>query len=335
MRKSDPASFPALVQEFFTEYMTSQRALSPRTVASYRDSFSLLLAFAERRLGKPPTTLRLADLDHRLIAEFLDHLEQERGNCVRSRNIRLAAIRSFLRFAARRDVTSLHLVEQALAVPMKRYERPMLGYLTREQMLAIIDVPATSWLGQRDRLLLAMLYNTGARVSEIVGIHVGDVVLGESSCVHLHGKGRKQRSVPLWKTTAREVRAWLRMNGEPGANAPLLPTRDGRHMTRANAAQRLHLAARDAMAQRGIDLQPDAVSPHAVRHSTAMHLLQSGVDIGVIALWLGHESCATTHMYVEANLAMKEQALAKLEPPQFGRKRYRPPDALLRFLKVL
>lgn len=265
MRKSGSASFPALVQEFFTEYMTNQRALSPRTIASYRDSFSLLLAFAHKRLGKPPTTLRLADLDHRLIAEFLDHLEQERGNCVRSRNIRLAAIRSFLRFAARRDVTSLHLVEQALAVPMKRYERPMLGYLTREQMLAIIDVPATSWLGQRDRLLLAMLYNTGARVSEIVGIHVGDVVLGESSCVHLHGKGRKQRSVPLWKTTAREVRAWLRTNGEPSADAPLLPTRDGRHMTRANAAQRLHLAARNAMA-RGMDIQPDAVSPHAVRH---------------------------------------------------------------------
>ncbi|WP_454830389.1 tyrosine-type recombinase/integrase [Paraburkholderia xenovorans] len=239
MRKSGSASFPALVQEFFTEYMTNQRALSPRTIASYRDSFSLLLAFAHKRLGKPPTTLRLADLDHRLIAEFLDHLEQERGNCVRSRNIRLAAIRSFLRFAARRDITSLHLVEQALAVPMKRYERPMLGYLTREQMLAIIDVPAASWLGQRDRLLLAMLYNTGARVSEIVGIHVGDVVLGDSSCVHLHGKGRKQRSVPLWKTTAREVRAWLRTNSEPSTDAPLLPTRDGRHMTRANAAQRL------------------------------------------------------------------------------------------------
>ncbi|ASW04135.1 tyrosine-type recombinase/integrase [Paraburkholderia aromaticivorans] len=334
MRKSGSASFPALVQEFFTEYMTNQRALSPRTVASYRDSFALLLAFAEARLGKPPTTLQLADLDHRLIAEFLDHLEQERGNCVRSRNIRLAAIRSFLRFAARRDVTCIHLVEQALAVPMKRYERPMLGYLTREQMLAIIDVPATSWLGQRDRLLLAMLYNTGARVSEIVGIRVNDVVLGESSCVHLHGKGRKQRSVPLWKTTAREVRAWLRTNGEPSADAPLLPTRDGRHMTRANVAQRLHLAARDAMA-RGTDLQLDAVSPHAVRHSTAMHLLQSGVDIGVIALWLGHESPVTTHAYVEANLTMKEQALAKLEPPQFGRKRYRPPDALLRFLQDL
>jgi integrase/recombinase XerC len=217
MRRSGSASFPALVQEFFTEYMTNQRALSPRTIASYRDSFTLLLAFAETRLGKPPTMLRLADLDHRLIAEFLDHLEQERGNCVRSRNIRLAAIRSFLRFAARRDVASLHLVEQALAVPMKRYERPMLGYLTREQMLAIIDVPPTSWLGQRDRLLLAMLYNTGARVSEIVGMRVGDVVLGESSCVHLHGKGRKRRSVPLWKTTAREVRAWLRTNGEPSA----------------------------------------------------------------------------------------------------------------------
>lgn len=334
MRKSGPASFPALVQEFFTEYVTNQRALSPRTVASYRDSFSLLLTFAEKRLGKPPTALRLADLNQELIVEFLDHLERERGNCVRSRNIRLAAIRSFLRFAAGRDIASLHLVEQALAVPMKRFERPMLGYLTREQMMAIIDVPATSWLGQRDRLLFTLLYNTGARVSEVTGIRVGDVVLGESPCVHLHGKGRKQRSVPLWKATVREVRAWLRTNDEPGADTPLLPTRDGRHMTRANVAQRLRLAACDAMA-RGTDLQLDAVSPHAVRHSTAMHLLQSGVDIGVIALWLGHESPATTHMYVEANLTMKEQALAKLDPPQLGRQRYRPPDALLRFLQGL
>jgi site-specific recombinase XerD len=335
MNKDASPTFAALVQEFFTDYMVQQRALSPRTVACYRDSFSLLLVFAEQRLGKPPTALTLADLDRTFLASFLDHLELDRHNSARSRNVRLAAIRSFLKFAAHRDLANLHLIEQALTVPRKRFDRPMVGFLTRDQMLAVLDIPTTSWLGQRGRLLLTLMYNTGARVSEIVGVRVADVTLGDTTtCVHLHGKGCKHRSVPLWKTTAREVRAWLRLNEQLTANSVLLPTREGHAMTRANVTQRLRLATR-AATDRHPELTQQSVSPHCIRHTMAMHMLQAGVDISVIALWLGHESPSTTHMFVEADLAMKERALARLDPPELKTARYRPSDALLRFLQAL
>lgn len=334
MNRSTSPTFASLVQEFFTDHIVQQRALSPCTVACYRDSFSLLLGFAEQRLGKAPATLQLVDLNQKFLASFLDHLERDRHNSVRSRNIRLAAIRSFLKFAARRDIANLHLIEQALTVPMKRFDKPMVGFLSREQMLAILNIPTTSWLGQRDRLLLTLLYNTGARVSEIIGVRVEDVVLSDTSSVHLRGKGRKQRSVPLWKTTARDVRAWLRVNEQLIAGSPLLPTRDGNVMTRANVTQRLRLATLAATARRP-ELAKQSVTPHTIRHSTAMALLQAGVDMSVIALWLGHESPSTTHMYVEADLGMKERALARLEPPALKSARYRPSDALLRFLQGL
>ena len=333
---SKPASptFASLVQEFFTDYMVHQRALSPCTVASYRDTFVLLLRFAEKQLGKAPISVQLADLNATFLAAFLDHLEGERHNSVRSRNIRLAAVRSFLKFAARRDLANLRVIEQALAVPMKRFDRKMVGFLPREQMLAVIDVPTETWIGQRDRLLLTLMFNTGARVSEIIGVRVADVVLGPTSSVRLHGKGRKQRSLPLWKTVARAVRDWLHMNPQLQADAPLLPRRDGKPMTRANVAQRLKLAA-EAATTKYPDLAKMSVSPHIIRHSTAMSLLQSGAEPCDIALWLGHESPSTTHMYVEADLAMKERALARLKPPEIKPARYRPPKALLKFLLAL
>ena len=334
MNRSACPTFAALIQEFFTDYMLQQRALSPCTVASYRDTFLLLLRFADQQLGKAPTALQLADIDRTFLASFLDHLERDRHNSVRSRNIRLAAVRSFLKFAARRDVANLQVIEQALAVPMKRFDRPMVGFLSREQMLAVLDVPTATWLGQRDRLLLTLLYNTGARVSEIIGVRVADVVLGPTSNIHLHGKGRKQRSLPLWKTTARDVRDWLRLNVQLTQNSPLLPTRDGNVMTRANVTQRLKLAVK-AATDGHPELAKMSVSPHLIRHSTAMSLLQSGAQPCDIALWLGHESPSTTHMYVEADLTMKERALARLKPPEVKPARYRPPEALLRFLQSL
>ena len=235
-------SFAALVQQFFTDYLLAQRAMSPNTVASYRDAMLLFLDFAHERLGKLPTELRLADLEPDLILAFLDDLEQRRNNSVRSRNLRLTALRAFLKFAGRRDVASLLSVEQALGVPMKRFERPMLGFLSREEMLAVMGQPGATWTSQRDHLLLTMLYNTGARVSEIIAVRVADVVLEPSACVHLHGKGRKQRVVPLWKSTLQEVRAWLRCNPALAADAPLLPNRDGRAMTRQNVNQRFDIA---------------------------------------------------------------------------------------------
>lgn len=329
-----PPSFASMVQQFFTEYLVSQRALSPLTVACYRDALMLFLDFASHRLGRAPTGMRLTDLRPDLILAFLDHLEQDRHNTIRSRNLRLTALRAFLKFAGRRDVTSLHVVEQAMAVPMKRFEQPMLGYLTRQEMEAVLGQPGALWSSQRDHLLLAMLYNTGARVSEIIGVRVVDVILDGAACVHLHGKGRKLRSIPLWDTTVVEVRAWLRLNPTLCGEAALLPNRHGQAMSRSNVAQRLQLAvARAAAKEPG--LLKKAVSPHTLRHTTAMHLLQSGVPFNVIALWLGHESMNTTHRYVEANLAMKEKALARLDPPDTNMRKFRAPDALMRFLQSL
>lgn len=334
-RLKGPPSFAALVQAYFAEHLAQQRALSPRTIAAYRDAFMLFLDFAQTRLGKSPAAMALADITPDLLMAFLDHLERERHNCSRSRNARLAALRSFLKFAAHRDVSSLQVIERALGVPVKRFERPMFGYLSREEMRAVIGTPDATWIGQRDHALFLLLYNAGARVSEITGVKVGDVVLDDgAACVHLHGKGRKQRSVPLWRSTVKAIRAWLRRNPQFNAASPLLPNRDGHVMTRTNVALRLALAVQ-AATESNPDLATRRVSPHTIRHTTAMHLLQAGVDISVIALWLGHESPVTTHHYVEADLTMKERALAKLHEPEAKIQRYRAPDSLIDFLKTL
>jgi site-specific recombinase XerD len=276
----------------------------------------------------------LTDITPSLILAFLDHLEVERHNAVRSRNARLAALRSFLKFAGRRDVASLHVVEQALGVPMKRFERPMLGFLSRDEMLAVIGHPGIGWASQRDCLLMALMYNTGARVSEVIGVKVSDVVLDASACVHLHGKGRKARSVPLWRSTVKAVRHWLKLNPALEPISALLPNRSGDPMTRSNVTQRMALAVQTAI-QTMPSLEKRAISPHTIRHTTAMHLLQSGVEISVIALWLGHESPTTTHQYVEADLVMKEKALARLQDPDVPARRFKATESLLEFLKGL
>lgn len=328
-------SFAALVQAYFAEHLAQQRALSPRTIAAYRDAFMLFLDFAQSRLGKSPAAMALADITPDLLMAFLDHLERQRHNCVRSRNARLAALRSFLKFAAHRDVSSLQVIERALGVPVKRFERAMFGYLSRDEMLAVIGTPDATWIGQRDHVLFLLLYNAGARVSEITGVKVGDVILDEgAACIHLHGKGRKQRSVPLWRSTVKAIRTWLKLNPRFDAASPLLPNRDGHVMTRTNVALRLRLAVQAATGSNP-DLATRRVSPHTIRHTTAMHLLQAGVDISMIALWLGHESPVTTHHYVEADLTMKERALAKLHEPEARIQRYRAPDSLIAFLKTL
>jgi integrase/recombinase XerD len=327
-------SFPSLVQSFFTEYLTKQRALSSRTVTAYRDAFVLFLDFVQKRLQKPPVAFLLADITPALILAFLDHLEVDRHNAVRSRNARLAALRSFLKFAGRRDVAGLHVVEQALGVPMKRFERPMLGFLSRDEMLGVIGRPGLSWTSQRDCLLMALMYNTGARVSEVIGVKVSDVVLDASACVHLHGKGRKDRSVPLWRSTVKSIRQWLKLNPDMGPASALLPNRSGDAMTRSNVTQRMALAVQVAVKTMP-GLENRTITPHTIRHTTAMHLLQSGVEISVIALWLGHESPTTTHQYVEADLAMKEKALARLQDPEIPARRFKASESLLEFLKSL
>lgn len=266
-KPASPApSFAALVQAYFAEYLIQQRALSPQTVAAYRDAMVLFLQFAQSHLGKAPVAMTLAEITPELLTAFLDHLEQQRRNCVRSRNARLAALRCFLKFAAHRDVASLQVVERALGIPVKRFERPMFGYLSAEEMQAVIHAPPSTWFGQRDHLLLQLLYNTGARVSEITRVNVGDVVLEEhAACVHLHGKGRKQRSVPLWRSTIKAIRAWLKQNPDLGAGSPLLPNRNGQAMTRTNVSLRLEAAVQTA-SKRYPALAGRAISPHTIRH---------------------------------------------------------------------
>lgn len=332
--KTSAPNFAALVQDFFCRRLIQQQNASERTVASYRDTFRLLLGFLEKARSKPPVALTLADLDAPTIAAFLDHLERERHNSIRTRNTRFAAIRSFLKYAATRDPASLPIVQRVLAIPMKKFPRSVLGYLSRDEVSALLEAPDSStWSGHRDRVLFALLYNTGARVSEAIALRRTDLAPDSGRTVRITGKGRKQRVVPLWQGTARRLREWMTRIG-PEPDALLFPNRDGRPLSRSGVEKRLQKAVRDA-ADRCPSLRGKRISPHTLRHTTAMHLLQSGVDVTVIAMWLGHESPETTHHYVEADLAMKDEALSKLEEVPTPRVRYRAGDKLLKFLEGL
>jgi site-specific recombinase XerD len=323
-----------LLQAFFCQHLMQQRHASSRTVSSYRDTFRLLLRFAEAHAGTPVSRLSLSDLKASLILAFLDNLETQRHNTVRSRNARLAAIRAFLHYAAVEEPTALPVIQQVLAIPMKRFDRPLVGFLSRVEMEAILQAPdSQTWSGQRDRILLTTLYNTGARVSEIIAVRRMDLEREHGRALHLHGKGRKERVVPLWKRTSRLLRDWLPRIG-PEPQQPLFPNRYHQPMTRSGVASRLREATH-AAAESCHSLNDKCVSPHMVRHTTAMHLLQAGVDITVIALWLGHESVVTTHQYLEADLKMKEHALAALQPPTVATARFKPSKGLLAFLDGL
>ena len=326
--------FGTLLQQFFIERLMQQQHASARTIAAYRDCFRLLLAFAERRLGKRPAEITVEDLNAPLVLEFLEYVEKQRHNTIRSRNARFAAIRSFMHYAGLKEPAVLATTQSVLAIPMKRFERPLVGFLSRKHIEAIIagsDLSTSS--GRRDHVMLATLYNTGARVSELIGMRIGDLILESTAFVRIHGKGRKERTVPLWPATAAQLRRWLRERPR-APEAPLFPNRSGGQLTRTSVTERLALAARSA-ARLHPELTARRVSPHLFRHSLAMHLLQAGVDITVIALWLGHESPATTHMYVEADLAMKERALKRIQPPRSTSLRYRPSDRVMQFLESL
>lgn len=329
-----PQGFAVLLQRFFLQRLIQQQHVTARTVTAYRDSFRLLLGFAHRQLGKQPSNMTLEDLNPTFILTFLAHLEVDRHNCARSRNARFAAIRSFMEYVSFEEPSALALAQSVLAIPMKRFEQPLVGFLSREHIEAILAAPdANSWTGQRDRVMLTTLYNTGARVSELIGMRMSDLTLEPTAWVRIQGKGRKERSVPLWSDTARELKRWLRHYPRT-PEQPLFPNRSGTPLTRIGLTERLKLAVQGA-AQRFPELAKRRVFPHLVRHSVAMHMLQSGVDITVIALWLGHESPVTTHRYVEADLEMKDRALKLLQAPSCAPVRYRPKDDVLRFLQSL
>lgn len=327
-------AFPALLQAFFSQRLIAERGVSAHTVASYRDTFALLLGFAETQLGCAPSALAVADLDAPLILQFLDHLEEGRGNSVRTRNLRLTAIRSFMAYASLRDPTCLPVARRVLAIATKRFDRPALDFLTRPEIEALLAAPDTgTFSGHRDAVMFAVLYNTGARVSEATRLTNADVLVDRQLALQLHGKGRKQRTVPLWTTTARKLRAWQGLI-DPAPDAPVFPNRFGKPLSRSGVNQRLQNALATA-ATHCPSLAARSISPHTLRHTTAMHLLQSGVDITVIALWLGHEDTATTHRYIEADLALKQAALDRLDEPGGTPTRFAPSDQLLAFLEEL
>jgi integrase/recombinase XerD len=332
--RTPQVGFAQLVQDFFLRRLVAQRGASARTVESYRDAFELLFGFLQQRTGKPPTALELADLDAPVVLDYLDYLQTGRGNTARTRNARLAAIHSFMRYASVRDPASLPIAGRVLAIPAKRFDRPVLGYLSREQIAAILAAPdRRTWSGQRDAVMLATTYNTGARVSEITALRVSDLLLDRQTAVHLHGKGRKQRVIPLWKNTATQLRVWLgKINNAP--EAPVFPNRSGAPLSRSGVRDRLARAVALAE-QRCPSLSGQHISPHTLRHSTAMHLLQSGTDVATIALWLGHSSPAVTHQYLEADLAAKEAVLKHLGDPGPAPTRFHPNDRLLAFLQDL
>lgn len=327
-------SFDILVQDFFCRRLIEQQGVSPRTVEAYRDTFRLLLAYLPKHLGKQVPAISLGDLDAPVVLAFLDDLETNRGNVPRTRNARLAAVRSFVQYAASRDPTAWPLARRVLAIPAKRYTRPLLGYLTREEMRAVLDAPdAATWSGQRDRVLFAVMYNTGARVSEIVGVRRGDLSGAEARTVRFHGKGRKDRVVPLWKRTAATLTQWSKRLA-PESDVPLFPNARGQPLSRSGVEDRLTIAVGKA-AESCPSLRSKPVSPHTIRHTTAMHLLQAGVDLTVIALWLGHESPETTHQYVEADLKMKEEVLTKTKEISPTPVRFQAKGKLLEFLDNL
>jgi len=322
------------IQAFFTDYLTRQRKASPHTIAAYRDSLRLLLAFAACQTGKQPSRLEITDLDAPLAGAFLDHLENERGNGVRTRNARLAAIHALFSFAALRHLETAAVIQRVLAIPPKRFDRKLVTYLTEPEAAALLAAPdGATRTGRRDRALLTLAIQAGLRVSELTSLTRADTFLGTGAHVTCTGKGRKQRITPLTPATAEVLAAWLgERPGEPGD--PLFPSRSGTPMSRDAVERRLakHAAAA-ALAQPS--LKGKKISPHVLRHTAAMRLLAAGVDTTVIALWLGHESVATTQVYIHADLAIKEKALARTAPLDVPAGRYQPPDSLVAFLESL
>jgi integrase/recombinase XerD len=323
-----------LLEAFFTERLQHQRNASPHTIAAYRDTFRLLLTFVQGRLHKPPSALLLADLDAALVASFLQHLEKQRRNSMRTRNARLAAIHSFFRFVALQEPAHSWTCQRVLAIPTKKFERKLITSLTRAEQEALLAAPdQTTWLGRRDHTILMLLLQTGLRVSELRDLRCADVVLTTGAHVRCRGKGRKERCTPLTRETVKLLRAWL---AERAAlpTAPAFPSRRDTALSR-DAVERLVTKYTEIASAACDTLKTKRVSPHVLRHTTAVSLLRAGNDRAVIALWLGHESIETTQMYLDADLSMKEHALARTAPLRAGPGRYRPDDSLLAFLNGL
>lgn len=322
------------LQKFFTDRLLTQRQVSPATVAAYRDTFRLLLGYLAESKKLAPASLDFTDLDAPTIGAFLTYLETGRANSVRSRNARLAAIHSLFRFAALEHPEHADLISRVLAIPQKQFDRAIVAFLTKEEVEAILAVPdRNTWLGRRDHALLTLAVQTGLRVAELTGLLRDDVVLRTGAHVRCRGKGRKQRSTPLTAGTVTTLREWLKANdGQPGS--PLFPSRHGTPLS-TDAVEWLVNKYSTAAASRCLSLANRRITPHVLRHSAAMFLREAGVDISVIALWLGHESIASTQIYMHADLAVKQRALDRATSPEVTPNRYQPTDSLLAYLDAL
>jgi len=322
------------LEAFFTERLTGQRQASPNTVAAYRDSWRLLLGFVQRTTGKQPYQLDVGDLDAAVIGAFLDHLENARHNSARTRNARLAAIRSFFRFAALRHPEHAALIARVIAIPTKRCDKALVSFLEPPEVAALIGSPdRRSWHGRRDHTLIAVAVQTGLRVSELTGLANQDVELRTGAHLRCHGKGRKERCTPLTKDAVAALRVWMQERGGNPTD-PLFPTSRGTRLSRDAVGQ---LVAKHATTAAAVcpTLHTKKVTPHTLRHSCAMELLRSGIDRSVMALWLGHEKMETTQIYIHADLSIKERALARTTPPNVAPGRYKAPDKLMAFLDSL
>jgi site-specific recombinase XerD len=327
-------SLAPLLERFFTERLMQQRQASPHTISSYRDTFRLFLKFTQQRLHTPPARLGFEEIDAPLIVAFLDDLEKHRGLSVRSRNLRLTAIHSFFRYAAFEAPSHAAQIQRVLAIPSKRFTRTLVRFLTRPEVEALLGAPdQRTWFGRRDHAFLLTAVQTGLRLSEMTGLTRGDVTLATGAHVRVIGKGRKERCTPLAKPTVAVLKSWLR---EPprGDGQVLFPNARGGRLS-PDGVHYLFVRHCAAAAKICPSLKQKHVTVHALRHTMALDLLQAGVDRSVIALWLGHESVETTQIYLEATLAMKEQALAKTTPLNARHSRYRPGDQLLGFLNGL
>jgi site-specific recombinase XerD len=323
-----------VLQGFFTDRLARQKKASPNTVAAYRDTCRLLLAFTQARTGKAPSRLSLADLDATLAGAFLQHLEDDRGNGSATRNARLAAIHSLFKYAAPRAPEHAAVISQVLAIPPRRRERAIVSYLTPDEADALIAAPGrATWHGRRDHALLLLAIQTGLRVSELTGLTRQDVHLGAGPHVRCHGKGRKDRATPLTSQTVAVLRTWL-AELSPAPDSPLFPGRTGGRLSRD--AVGLLVAKHASTAEAACpSVKEKNITPHTLRHTAAMSLLKAGTDTSVIALWPGHEDPETTQVYLHADMTIKEQALARVHQPGTTPGRYRPPDSLLAFLDTL
>jgi integrase/recombinase XerD len=326
--------FSTLLQAFFTQRLIAQRKASPHTISAYRDTFRLLLRFAQKRLHKSPSQLALEDLNAPFLGMFLQDLENQRANGARSRNLRLTAIRSFFRYAALEIPQYSALIQRVLAIPNKRQSRPLVDFLTRPEIKALLGAPnRNTWLGRRDHGLLLTAVQTGLRLSEITSLRQSDIFLQSGAHVRCQGKGRKERCTPLAKPTVSVLAAWVTEQGKDSSKI-LFPSARGGPLS-ADSVQYLVTKYAATAREKCPSLLQKHVSPHVLRHSAAMEMLQAGVDRALIALWLGHESIETTQIYLDADLALKEKVLAKTTPIKSKRRFFRPDDELLSFLKSL